>query len=340
MKVSEIGLGGWLTFGNALGRDAAGDIMDEAFDLGITYFDNADVYAAGECETVWGNLLESRQRSSYVLATKCLLSRWATPRRNAASARKHVMESVRGRPSAACGRATSTSTQCHRWDEETPLEETVAGDGRPRQGGQDRLLGLQPVVGRADQGLTLELVRQRRASTGPRQQPAAVQCDPEGASRTDVFPTCATRTASASVVLQPAGPGRADRQVQARRADCPAIPGPRTTARTSSSSTWSPTRTCCGRSSSSSCRSPRRSAARWPQLALAWCLRRKEVSSVIVGATKAKQLKPRTPRPAASTLDRRHHLANRPRTPCVRPEPEARRGEGAKGRKGRKEEMM
>ncbi|MEM7809415.1 MAG: aldo/keto reductase, partial [Planctomycetota bacterium] len=52
MMISEVGLGGWLTFGNALGNDAAREVMDAAFDTGVTFLDNADVYARGECETV------------------------------------------------------------------------------------------------------------------------------------------------------------------------------------------------------------------------------------------------------------------------------------------------
>jgi len=50
MKISEVGLGGWLTFGNALSLDNARLVMDAAFDAGVTFLDNADVYATGECE--------------------------------------------------------------------------------------------------------------------------------------------------------------------------------------------------------------------------------------------------------------------------------------------------
>ncbi len=70
VKLSEIGLGGWLTFGNALEAETARAVMDKAFEVGINFFDTADAYAGGKCEEAWGELLKDRKRSDYVLATK------------------------------------------------------------------------------------------------------------------------------------------------------------------------------------------------------------------------------------------------------------------------------
>src|SRR3954465_9548816 len=70
MKISEIGLGGWLTVGNAIDSDTAAAVMNKSFDLGINFYDTADVYAQGKSEEVWGQLLKDRRRADYVLASK------------------------------------------------------------------------------------------------------------------------------------------------------------------------------------------------------------------------------------------------------------------------------
>src|SRR5215217_3530625 len=62
VKLSEIGLGGWLTFGNAIDVQRAAAVMGAAFDRGINFFDTANVYARGRCEEVWGELLKERRR--------------------------------------------------------------------------------------------------------------------------------------------------------------------------------------------------------------------------------------------------------------------------------------
>jgi aryl-alcohol dehydrogenase-like predicted oxidoreductase len=131
--VSEIGLGGWLTFGNALSTDAARDVMDAAFDLGITFLDNADAYAQGTCEEVWGELLSGRPRDAFVLATKVFFPMGDAPTQKGLG-RKHVMESCHN--SLRRLRTDHIDLyQCHRFDEETPLEETVrAMDDLVRQG--------------------------------------------------------------------------------------------------------------------------------------------------------------------------------------------------------------
>jgi len=123
VKLSEIGLGGWLTFGNAVQMDRGREIMDEAFEVGINFFDSANVYAAGKCETYWGELLQGRTRSSYVLATKVFFPMGQGPNDRGLS-RKHIMEQCH-----ASLRRLQTDYidlyQCHRFDEETPLEETI-----------------------------------------------------------------------------------------------------------------------------------------------------------------------------------------------------------------------
>lgn len=123
MKVSEIGLGGWLTFGNALDVQQARQIMDKAFEVGVNFLDTSDAYARGKCEEVWGDLLKERRRSSYVLATKVFFPMAEGPNDRGLS-RKHIFEECH----ASLRRLRTDYIdlyQCHRFDENTPLEETV-----------------------------------------------------------------------------------------------------------------------------------------------------------------------------------------------------------------------
>ena len=133
IKLSEIGLGGWLTFGNALAAERARAVMDRAFDLGINFFDSANAYARGRCEQVWGELLAGRRRDGYVLATKVYFPMADGPNDRGLS-RKHIMEQCH----ASLRRLRTDYIdlyQCHRFDVDTPLEETVrAMDDLIRQG--------------------------------------------------------------------------------------------------------------------------------------------------------------------------------------------------------------
>lgn len=133
VKVSAIGLGGWLTFGNAVENERGREIIARAFDLGINFFDTANVYAAGACEEMWGGILHGWRRDSYVLATKVFFPMGQGPNDRGLS-RKHIMEQCH-----ASLRRLDTAYidlyQCHRFDEESPLEETIrAMDDLVRQG--------------------------------------------------------------------------------------------------------------------------------------------------------------------------------------------------------------
>ena len=133
LRLSEIGLGGWLTFGSVHDERSGREVMDRAFACGVNFFDTANVYAAGACETMWGKLLAAYPRSSYVLATKVYFPMGDGPNDRGLS-RKHIMEQCE-----ASLRRLQTDTidlyQCHRFDDTTPLEETLrAMDDLVRQG--------------------------------------------------------------------------------------------------------------------------------------------------------------------------------------------------------------
>ena len=123
VKLSEIGLGGWLTVGNAINVETAAAVMNKSFDLGINFYDTADVYAQGKSEEVWGQLLKDRRRADYVLASKVFFPTGPGPNDKGLS-RKHIMESC----DASLRRLKTDYLdlyQCHRVDPETPLEETI-----------------------------------------------------------------------------------------------------------------------------------------------------------------------------------------------------------------------
>ena len=70
LQVSEISLGSWLTYSGGVEADATRACTDAAFDVGINFFDTANVYGRGAAETAWGEILSGRPRDSYILATK------------------------------------------------------------------------------------------------------------------------------------------------------------------------------------------------------------------------------------------------------------------------------
>ena len=133
MYVSEITYGNWITHGSQVEQDAAIKCVRAAFDCGITSFDTADVYAGTRAETVLGKALKGVKRESYELFTKVY---WPTgPGKNDRGlSRKHIMESVH----ASLKRLQTDHIdlyQFHRFDYETPLEESLSAfDDLIRQG--------------------------------------------------------------------------------------------------------------------------------------------------------------------------------------------------------------
>lgn len=123
VKVSEIGLGGWLTFGGAMEDAVAERVMGAALDVGINFLDTSNAYGRGACESCWGRLLKGRRRAGVVLATKVFFGMDSGPNDKGLS-RKHIFEQCE----ASLGRLQTDYIdlyQCHRHDPETPVEETV-----------------------------------------------------------------------------------------------------------------------------------------------------------------------------------------------------------------------
>ena len=133
VKVSEVALGSWLTYGGASEDEAARRCIETAYDLGINFFDTANVYAAGKSEEVVGRVLAQYPRHSYFLATKVFFPMGEGPNDRGLS-RKHIFEQCHA-SLKRLGTDYVDLYQCHRYDAETPLEETlVALDDLTRQG--------------------------------------------------------------------------------------------------------------------------------------------------------------------------------------------------------------
>ena len=123
LKVSEISYGNWLTHGSQVEADQATACVKEALEVGITTFDTADVYAGTRAETVLGDALKGVKRESYELFTKVYWPTGAGVNERGLS-RKHILESC----NASLRRLQTDHVdlyQAHRFDYETPLEETL-----------------------------------------------------------------------------------------------------------------------------------------------------------------------------------------------------------------------
>lgn len=129
LKISELSLGSWLTFGKQIGDNIAKDLMYLAYDNGVNFFDNAEIYANGESEKVMGQILKKSgwSRDSYLVSSKVFFGIQglvdSKPTQKGLS-RKHIVD--------ACHQALNRLQVdyldlffCHRPDKETPIEETV-----------------------------------------------------------------------------------------------------------------------------------------------------------------------------------------------------------------------
>ena len=124
LKVSALSFGAWVTFGDQIGEDVATDLMKTAYEHGVNFFDNAEGYSAGKAETMMGNVIKKQgwKRSDIVVSTKIF---WGGGGPNDLGlSRKHIIEGTK----AAIERFQMDYVDlvfCHRPDPHTPIEETV-----------------------------------------------------------------------------------------------------------------------------------------------------------------------------------------------------------------------
>ncbi len=123
LKISEISLGSWVTFGNQIDETVAISLIKEAFSQGINFFDNADMYAEGRAEVVMGKAIKQLPREELVISSKVFWPTWKGPNGRGLS-RKHITESIH----ASLKRLGTDYVDlyfCHRYDPDTPVEEVV-----------------------------------------------------------------------------------------------------------------------------------------------------------------------------------------------------------------------
>jgi 1-deoxyxylulose-5-phosphate synthase len=289
LEVSEISLGSLLTFGTAVEAERATACVRRAFDVGVNFFDTANVYGRGAAESFLGEALSSFDRSSYVLATKAFFPMTDTDRGlSAAQIAKQSEASLR--------RLRTDYVdlyQCHRYDRDTPLEETMeALTGLVREG-KARYLGFSEWT--ADQicaALAIPGV-ERFVSSQPEYSMLWRKPEPE------VIPVC-RREGIGQIVWSPLAQGALTGKYKPG-----APPPPDSRAAHPNMGSWmgrfrsdevlgavqrlAPIATDAGLSMA--------------QLALAWVLQEDNVASAIVGATRPEQVSENA---AASgvTLDR------------------------------------
>jgi len=143
LHVTEIALGSWLTYGGGVGREQAEACVNRAFEVGINFIDTANVYGRGAAETFLGEVLAQRPRESYVLATKLYFPMSDTDK---GLSREQVFKQV----DASLARLQTDHVdlyQCHRYDEETPLEETMEALSEVVRQGKARYIGFSEWTG-------------------------------------------------------------------------------------------------------------------------------------------------------------------------------------------------
>jgi aryl-alcohol dehydrogenase-like predicted oxidoreductase len=196
ISVSEVSLGSWLTYSGGVAREQARACVDAAFDAGINFIDTANVYGRGASETLLGEALAGRERSSYVLATKVYFEMSPTDRGlSSAQIHKQIDASL-----ARLQTDYVDLYQCHRYDDQTPIEETMTALTEVVRAGKARHIGFSEwPVERIDESLALPGV-ERWVSSQP--QYSMIWRAPEA----EVIPLCA-REGISQIVWSPLGQG-------------------------------------------------------------------------------------------------------------------------------------
>jgi aryl-alcohol dehydrogenase-like predicted oxidoreductase len=138
LEVSVISLGSWLTYGVGVEADSAHACLDRAFEVGINFIDTANIYGRGAAETFLGQALAGRPRDSYILATKLFFPMTDSDRGLSAGQIEKQLDASLQR----LGTDHVDLYQCHRYDEETPLEETMQALTRAVDSGKARYIGF------------------------------------------------------------------------------------------------------------------------------------------------------------------------------------------------------
>jgi aryl-alcohol dehydrogenase-like predicted oxidoreductase len=276
LEVSEISLGSWLTYSGGVEREQAKACVDAAFDAGINFIDTANVYGRGAAEELLGDALAGRERSSYVLATKVFFP---------------MSDSDRGLSAAQIHKQIDASLerlktdyvdlyQCHRYDSETPLEETMTALSEVVRAGKARYIGFSEwPAEKIDEALALPGV-ERWVSSQP--QYSMLWRGPEA----EVIPLC-EREQISQIVWSPLAQGVLTGKY------LPGEPPPHDSRAASDSMSAFIDRLVAPPVLEAVQRLvpvAGQAGLTMVQLALAWVLRQQNVASAIVGASRPEQV--------------------------------------------------
>ena len=282
VKVSEVGLGSWLTYGGATEQEQARACIEKAYDLGINFFDTANVYARGKSEVAVGEVLKAYPRDSFVLATKVFFPMGDGPN-DKGLGRKHIFEQVH----LSLQRLQTDYIdlyQAHRYDPEVPIEETLmAFDDLVRQG---KILYYGVSQWPAAQiTRAMDFVRQRGLHPIASNQPVynALNRDLEK----EVMPVCQLEGIGL-VVYSPLAQGLLTGKYK------PGQPLPEGSRAADPNQNMFMGKGKLDEAVLEKVQNlvpiAERNGLSLSQLALAWCLRKPEVSSVIIGASRPEQV--------------------------------------------------
>jgi aryl-alcohol dehydrogenase-like predicted oxidoreductase len=288
LQVSEICLGTWTTFGGSLDEDAAIALVDTALENGVNFFDTANVYSQGRSEEVLGRALVGRPRDSFVVATKLY---GTMPNGDRGLSREQVLKQIDG----SLGRLQLDHVdlyQCHAWDDDVPVEETLGALTEVVDAGKARFIGVSNWSGEQIRD-AVELAREQRFAKIVSSQPeySLLHRDPEE----DVIPASRENGVS-QIVYSPLAQGA----LTGKYRPGGSVPDDTRAAARSDGSVWDyladdalqrvqrlgPIADGLGLTTA--------------QLALAWILREANVASAIVGASRPGQIADNT---AASGVD-------------------------------------
>jgi aryl-alcohol dehydrogenase-like predicted oxidoreductase len=276
LEVSEISLGSWLTYSGGVEREQARACVDAAFDAGINFIDTANVYGRGAAEQLLGDVLAGRERASYVLATKVFFPMSDSDRGlSAAQIHKQIDASL-----ARLRTDYVDLYQCHRYDSETPLQETMAALSEVVRAGKARYIGFSEwPAEKIDESLALPGV-ERWVSSQP--QYSMLWRAPEAA----VIPLCESEKIS-QIVWSPLAQGVLTGKY------LPGEPPPQDSRAASDSMSAFIDRLVAPPVLEAVQRLvpvAEQAGLTMAQLALAWVLRQQNVASAIVGASRPEQV--------------------------------------------------
>ena len=284
LEVSELSFGTWLTIAGGIGRDQAIRCIHAALDHGITLFDTANQYGAGEAERVLGEALRSYPRDKYLIATKLFFPVGDEPDHGLSAAQ---IEKQLDRSLQRLNTDTIDLYQCHRYDKETPLEETLTALDRAVKSGKVRAIGFSEWT--AEQiDAAAAIIGQNNLVPFSSSQPqySMLWRKPEAA----VFPACA-RHSIGNLAFSPLAHGVLTGKYAPGQ---PPPPGTR-----AASDQMNVFMESAGRHFRSDYLLQAVDQLKpiaadlgltMPQMALAWILRRLEVASAIIGASRPEQI--------------------------------------------------